>query len=540
MGQVPSTPTTEQAAELSATLEASLDRAAAAIARADVMLLATGAGWSADSGLAVYKDIANIKAYLDRELTYHDLCEPHWLSDEPGLFHGFWGSCFNDYREARPHNGYQIVQQWRDQHFGQSNPASDDLRQAQGGGKAGAFFCHTSNVDAHSFATFAQEEVRECHGNSETWQCAAGMDCPGAKGDGVVPEGERRWKAPAGFRFRVDNATMQAPAGAPAARAQVTGAGLAGGGGDGSTEADWQAQGFTKNWPVCKHCGGPARPAILMFSDSKWVDDMAQQEQWSAWRSAVIELATKRVADGSEPLRVVLLEVGAGGNVTTIRNLGEALLEELVECGGQPTLIRVNPDLPLADRCRNQPYTISLQSYGLAAIQQIDSRLTALLQTERWEQAEAAIATPLTLKTVPIDEEDGQPSSGVQKRRVAPKKADRQAAAAAAVPSPPSDDELAEMRQAFDRVDTDKNGRLDRSEVKAAGQRLGRFFTETDLDEGMAAMDKDGDGTVNFEEFTDWWWREGKLSALEKIDLKWTEFQNRFNAVTSAALGSMR
>jgi hypothetical protein len=32
---------------------ASLDRAAAAIAKADVLLLATGAGWSADSGLAV-------------------------------------------------------------------------------------------------------------------------------------------------------------------------------------------------------------------------------------------------------------------------------------------------------------------------------------------------------------------------------------------------------------------------------------------------------------------------------------------------------
>ena len=94
MGNAPSAPTEEQHRELAETLAESTQRAGAAIAQADVLLLATGAGWSADSGLAVYKDIANIKAYNERKLTYHDICEPHWLQDEPALFHGFWGSCF--------------------------------------------------------------------------------------------------------------------------------------------------------------------------------------------------------------------------------------------------------------------------------------------------------------------------------------------------------------------------------------------------------------------------------------------------------------
>ena len=114
MGNKPSTPTEEQVQELSATRAESIRRAGAAIAQADVMLLATGAGWSADSGLAVYKDIADVPAYHDRGLTYHDICEPHWLDKEPALFHGFWGSCFNDYRGTTPHDGYAIVRRWRD------------------------------------------------------------------------------------------------------------------------------------------------------------------------------------------------------------------------------------------------------------------------------------------------------------------------------------------------------------------------------------------------------------------------------------------
>ena len=33
-------------------------------------------------------------------------------------------------------------------------------------GAAGAFFCFTSNVDAHSHAAFAATEIRECHGDA--------------------------------------------------------------------------------------------------------------------------------------------------------------------------------------------------------------------------------------------------------------------------------------------------------------------------------------------------------------------------------------
>lgn len=44
------------------TFDEQCEKAAKALAEADVLLLVTGIGWSADSGLAVYNDIAKIPA----------------------------------------------------------------------------------------------------------------------------------------------------------------------------------------------------------------------------------------------------------------------------------------------------------------------------------------------------------------------------------------------------------------------------------------------------------------------------------------------
>ena len=77
--------------------------------------------------------------------------------------------------------------------------------------------------------------------------------------------------------------------------------------------------------PRCPDCGAVARPNILMFGDWHWVSDDADAEQtrfdnW--WRGA---------------RRAVVIELGAGKAVPTVRRLSEAL--------GVP-LIRINPDAP--------------------------------------------------------------------------------------------------------------------------------------------------------------------------------------------------
>ena len=136
--------------------------AAERIKEADVLLLLTGAGFSADSGLAVYVDVANVPAYIDRGLDYADLCDPRWLEEEPSLYWGFWGSCFNDYRETDPHEGYELIAQWCEKYFADTVVAEalrtaqhkektePDAREAYSveGPAAGAFFSFTCAASA--------------------------------------------------------------------------------------------------------------------------------------------------------------------------------------------------------------------------------------------------------------------------------------------------------------------------------------------------------------------------------------------------------
>ena len=178
MGARPSLPSATQQEALEQRKSELEHRAALAIQQADVLLVATGAGWSADSGLAIYRDVADVEAYHQRGLTYRDICQPEWLRNDPELFYGFWGGCFNDYRNVTPHEGYRTIQKWANLSFRQSEAANIVRRQlamadrlraqphqqlgqhedtaaampsggTTGTGYAGAFFSLTSNVDAH-------------------------------------------------------------------------------------------------------------------------------------------------------------------------------------------------------------------------------------------------------------------------------------------------------------------------------------------------------------------------------------------------------
>lgn len=211
-------PSAEQAEELLAAVDASCVEAAQIIAGADIFLLCTGAGFSADSGLAVYADVAKVPAYSKRGLTYRDICAPCWLRDDPGLFWGFWGQCYNDYRQTAPHEGYAIIDRWAGRF--RSSSKANEMKVLMNAGnhqdviagsddpysvsdQPGAFFAFTSNVDAHHFDWFRACEIRECHGNTELYQCAkrSQQSCAHAV-----------WRAPLDFNFDVDTETMLAPA----------------------------------------------------------------------------------------------------------------------------------------------------------------------------------------------------------------------------------------------------------------------------------------------------------------------------------------
>ena len=170
--------------------------AANAILKASHVLIAAGAGMSADSGLpgesdvactgsshttcrislktpsslAVYDAIAQIPAYETAGVSYSDLCRPALLETNPSLALGFWGSCFNkyrcvhatrpnsptsvsdpyDFRETPPHEGYSILRKWCEHKRG--------------------WYVYTSNVDGHFVGSnFEADHVQEIHGRLDRW-----------------------------------------------------------------------------------------------------------------------------------------------------------------------------------------------------------------------------------------------------------------------------------------------------------------------------------------------------------------------------------
>jgi NAD-dependent SIR2 family protein deacetylase len=144
-----------------------------------------------------------------------------------------------------------------------------------------AGFVFTSNVDGQfQAAGFDPDRILECHGSLWWEQCLRGCGAasfPAADEDVVV-----------------DEATMRA----------------------------------TGPLPCCPGCGGLARPNVLMFGDADW-DERRQVEQERRLRAHLARVAGPRL---------VVLEVGAGTAVPTVRWFGRSLVER---AGAR--LVRINP-----------------------------------------------------------------------------------------------------------------------------------------------------------------------------------------------------
>ena len=111
-----------------------------ALASADVLLVAAGAGFSADSGLPVYDSIAADESYASMGIAYSDLCNPLMMVERPELFFGFWGECCNLYKAAPLHAGYSLLNRWAEE-ARQRLPANADLQPC---------WVYTSNVDGNA------------------------------------------------------------------------------------------------------------------------------------------------------------------------------------------------------------------------------------------------------------------------------------------------------------------------------------------------------------------------------------------------------
>lgn len=47
--------------------------------------------------------MCSVPIYKQMKVTYSDLAGPKYLYEDPELFYGFWGTCYNNYTDTAPH-----------------------------------------------------------------------------------------------------------------------------------------------------------------------------------------------------------------------------------------------------------------------------------------------------------------------------------------------------------------------------------------------------------------------------------------------------
>lgn len=352
--------------------------AASAIHAATHLIVAAGAGFSADSGLPVYADVAKTPQWRQRGLDYGDLCQTSLLLTSPECGYGFWVDCARAYREASPHVGYSLVDKW----MASKEPSN--------------IATYTSNVDGH-FRRFPSLSHRLCeiHGCAEEWACGASMGHL-RKEDGIVPRSGAFRDHNAAFapQARPDAMSCSATTFSPSDEelgvlAHACRGALASSGAPGTPEsADLRpscevrsdgAEGASALWhalpPRCPCCAAPLRPCVLMFGD----EDPAlltrlagPAQRYQEWEDAMeAELA----ADAT--LSLVVLELGCGERVPSVRIECEDVVRDICHRGGRAMHIRVNAEGESEGGARAPP-SIAIQGNAATVLERIDAIINTL------------------------------------------------------------------------------------------------------------------------------------------------------------------
>jgi NAD-dependent SIR2 family protein deacetylase len=244
----------------------SVRRVADLVARADALLVTAGAGMGVDSGLPDFRSPQGLwRAY--------PALAPLGLSFEE-LAQPRWFA-------ERPGMAWAWYGH-RQQLYRESLPHAGYwwLHHWAGAMPAGSFIV-TSNVDGQFPAVgFDAEQIVEQHGSVHRYQC-------------TLPCSDRTWVGD-DTKLDIDLARLQA-------RGEL---------------------------PRCPDCGALARPNVMMFSDTRWVDAVRREQQtrFDRWLARV------------RGRRLVVVECGAGTAIPTIRRIGERMTERT-----NTTLVRINP-----------------------------------------------------------------------------------------------------------------------------------------------------------------------------------------------------
>jgi len=70
----------------------------------------------------------------------------------------------------------------------------------------------------------------------------------------------------------------------------------------------------------------------------------------------------------------------------------------------------------------------------------------------------------------------------------------------------------------FDKYDTDKCGSISVSEFGHMCMELGTALSPEQLDAAVKVLDKDGNGTIEYEEFLPWWTKEERMREVQRTE----------------------
>ena len=134
-----------------------LNYAVELIKKADGILITAGAGMSVDSGLPDFRSVGGFwnayPMFRENKINFEDIATPLAYHHNQELAYWFYAHRLIQYRNAVPHEGYQILKRWA-------------------GTKPHGYFVFTSNVDGHfQKAGFEENRVYEVHGTLERQQC---------------------------------------------------------------------------------------------------------------------------------------------------------------------------------------------------------------------------------------------------------------------------------------------------------------------------------------------------------------------------------
>src|SRR2546429_5834888 len=96
--------------------EVLIPQAAQAVAAADALLIAAGAGMGVDSGLPDFRGDEGFwhayPPYARLGLSFVELADPVHFAQDPELAWGFYGHRLELYRKTVPHKGFEILRGW--------------------------------------------------------------------------------------------------------------------------------------------------------------------------------------------------------------------------------------------------------------------------------------------------------------------------------------------------------------------------------------------------------------------------------------------